>query len=736
LPETVVPAISDTGGVVVYDTVDTDAEVDPEAAASSLEARRVWIRDRVGDTGRAVAETGSVAPGVSGNGCIVAYTVIDAGDMTLTAVDRCATPIESPLPIGTMLDTVALDTPEPDADVIVAAEPQADESQADESQADESQTDETRTDEPAPDTLAPQTAVADSVLVAPPSLSFDGSTIVWSTGREIRRYARPASGAPYVRSHTFDTVANGSPDIVTGIHTDVSADGSTVVFVAGPGTSRFEPVPANVHVWTLATAQGDAELISSTTSGDPGASDSAWPTITADGSFVVFQSNSSELAVVGSEPMVAPFVVGVDLAGRTAQVLVDDADRPTVSADGQHVVYRRGDAVRVLSSDATSTTDQQIDELLDARPIGALSISQFGRWIVFAGTLESASGTLESASGTLGPASDEPSEATRSAPAVWAVDRVSSSPDVVDTTTTSTTPAGPPTPTPPPTPTAPPSPTPPPTVTSTTVLDVESQPTVPTTTTPLIVDQPRFPTVTNRFPRVELPRPRPVQTSSSAPRVGPQGDSGAALAAPVTFEPTVIDAGRRTQPVNLTNTGSRTLQVVSASIDVPDVFTVVGDTCSGSPVAPSSSCALEVQFAPIAVGPVNATVTFRLADGALVVAQLAGEGVPEPTLDLVPAVAGAGQTVTVFGAGFPPGVTVELSRPGTSTFEPIAVDADGTFAHVIVVLPNTPTGSALLTVNSQPDAFHDVMAQLLVSSRGSASAGTALRGGPGGALGR
>jgi hypothetical protein len=99
--------------------------------------RRVWIRDRVGDTGRAVAETGSVAPGVSGNGCVVAYTVVDAGDATLTAVDRCATPIESPLPIGTVLDTVALDTPEPDADVIVAAEPQADESQADESQADD-----------------------------------------------------------------------------------------------------------------------------------------------------------------------------------------------------------------------------------------------------------------------------------------------------------------------------------------------------------------------------------------------------------------------------------------------------------------------------------------------------------------------------------------------------------------------------------------------------------------------
>jgi hypothetical protein len=144
-----------------------------------------------------------------------------------------------------------------------------------------------------------------------------------------------------------------------------------------------------------------------------------------------------------------------------------------------------------------------------------------------------------------------------------------------------------------------------------------------------------------------------------------------------------------------------------------------------------------VQFAPIAVGPESAIVTFRFADGSLATAELFGEGVPEPTLDLLPAVAGSGQTVTVFGAGFPPGVTVELSRPGTSTVEPITVDADGTFAHVIVVLPNTPSGSASLSVSGQPDVFGDVAAELVVSNRRSASGDAALRGGRlGGALGR
>jgi len=102
----------------------------------------------------------------------------------------------------------------------------------------------------------------------------------------------------------------------------------------------------------------------------------------------------------------------------------------------------------------------------------------------------------------------------------------------------------------------------------------------------------------------------------------------------------------------------------------------------------------------------------------------------------VPAVAGAGQTVTVFGVGFPPGSTVELSQPGSSTTEPIVVDADGTFAHVVVVMPNTLTGPAVLGVSGQPDAFDDVAAELLVSSREATSADAALRGALAGALGR
>ena len=552
-----------------------------------------------------------------------------------------------------------------------------------------------------------------------PALSFDGSTIVWSTGTDVRRYARPSAGGPHAWSHAFDVVADGAPEVATGAQLDVSTDGGTVVFLAGPGTTPFEPTPANVYVWTAATPELEPTLISATASGDPGASDSTSPTISADGSFVVFESSAIDLSAVGTAEVTAPFVVGVDLIAETGQILLDDASRPSVSADGNHIAYERSGAVRVLSSDADDTVDQGIDELAVAHPTGGVAISQFGRWIVFG-----------SAEDLVDPSAETPAATS----VVWAADRKSSSAEVVDTTTTTTT-------TTPSTTTSSTTTSTTPSATTTTVADAGNATTAPSTTTAPRVTTPRFPTITRRFPSVGFPRtPRPtVRSSSLGNRSGSSLDPSAVttpVAGSVNFEPTVINAGRRTQPVTLTNATARSVQVGGTTIDTAGVFTVVLDSCTGSSLAAGASCSVEVQFAPVAVGQATASATFRLGNGSVVTASLAGNGVPEPTLDLLPAVAGAGQTVTAFGVGFPPGFTIELSQPGSTTPEAIVVDADGTFAHVVVVLPNTPTGPALLGVAGQVDAFADVTAELLVSSRGGASGDAALRGGLGGSVSR
>ena len=679
VPGSVVPAISDTGAVVAFDAWD-----EPVTAEPPLAARRVWVRDRVGGTSRPVAEPRSAAPGISGNGCIVAYSVFGTSDVTLMAVDRCSAPVDKQLPAGIPLGKVSI-VP---ADVAAAS-------------------------------------------TAAPALSFDGSTIVWSTGREIRRYVPTTSAPSYELSNSFGGGTPESPGVATGPQVDVSADGLTVVFVAGPGAAPFAPTSTNVYVWSAADPV--PELISALSPDAPVSYSSSSPTISSDGLFVVFESIRTDLpaSTVGT-----PFVVGAELSDdRTAKILVADASSPTVSADGNHVVYQRGKAIRVLSSGTTETTDVGAAELATAGPTRGVAISQFGRWLVFAGA-----GNLD-----VDPApvdAEAPVVSPRPAQrAVWAFDRTSSIVDIVDTTTSTPTP---PTTTPATTtPTTMPATTP--TDPSTTVPGVASQ-SPPTTLVPAPVVT-RFPTATTQFPTVEFPAPppppsgRPVVTTSPNRGADPSfvPGSGAdltAFASPTTFAPTVVDAGRRTQPVTLTNATDRAVQVTTVSIDLPDVFVIATDGCTGMSLTPGASCVVDVQFAPITVGSALAAVVFGLSDGTVVTAALDGEGVPEPTLDVVPAVAGAGQTVTVFGVGFPAGSTVEFSQPGTSTAEPIVVDANGTFAHVVVVLPNTLTGPAVLGVRGQPDAFDDVVAELLVSSRGATSADAALRGALAGALGR
>lgn len=652
LPDTVVVAMSDDGGVVAYERAVDVAGASPTPAT----APQVWIRDRLGDTGRGVAEAPSAGPGISGNGCIVAYSVLGGTTTrptsTLTVIDRCATAAGLPLPVGTTVDTVGYS--------------------------------------------------GGTVAVSPPAVSFDGSTLAWSTGREIRRYERSepvvAATAPkYERTHSFDSTAIPTSGVVTGVAVDLSADGETLVFVAGPGSTPYTPSPSNVYSWDLSTADDGPAVLSSTEAATPSEGASTSPSISGDGAFVVFESSATDLAATGGASVPVPFVVGVDLDAGTAQVVLTDAARPALSADGDHIAYVRGDAIRVLVSTGGDTVDLAPAELAAVRPDGRLAISQFGRWVMFASDADLG---LPATAGL----------------SVWAADLASSDPSPVDTTTTTTTPTtattAPPQNTVPSTTASVPSTVPPPTTAATT----------PATTLPPSVVVPRFPNTGSSYPSVVRPGSSTSGSSSRAPTSGPS-----ASVPLVVFEPTVVAVGRRTLPVAVSNTSSGSVAIVGVALEPVGPFTVASDACTGVTLVAGGSCTVEVQFAPVEVGRATALMSISLAGGPIVTTTVEGEGVPNPTMDLLPAAAGAGQTVTVFGAGFPPGATVEFVQPGAAVPEQLMVDPDGTFAHVVVVFPNTPTGPLTLSVTGQPDLFDDVTAELLVTSRGTSSDGVALR---------
>jgi hypothetical protein len=221
------------------------------------------IRDRTapGDT-TAVPSPPSVHPGVSGDGCVVAYSVpvVNPLAVRLVALNRCST-----APAGTLGAPVLIDT-------------------------------------------IPNPGTTDGALPAP-ALSTDGKTIVWSTGATVRRYVDPGTG--YALANTivppFTIPTPVGTTLVTGPTVDLSSVGTSVAFVAGPGTAPYSPAPANVFLWTAATTGPPAA------SRPPSSSRPRRPVSSVRArrshrrspatAIVTYQSDSTDLAEASSRPL-------------------------------------------------------------------------------------------------------------------------------------------------------------------------------------------------------------------------------------------------------------------------------------------------------------------------------------------------------------------------------------------------------------------------------------------------
>jgi HYDIN/CFA65/VesB family protein len=77
------------------------------------------------------------------------------------------------------------------------------------------------------------------------------------------------------------------------------------------------------------------------------------------------------------------------------------------------------------------------------------------------------------------------------------------------------------------------------------------------------------------------------------------------------FKDQVVKQGSKPQRITLTNTGGKPLYINSIVIvdDNRDDFTMSGDTCTGSTIAPGKSCVIDVSFTPSATGNRKSTLT-------------------------------------------------------------------------------------------------------------------------------
>lgn len=762
--------ISDDGDIVVFEST---SQLD-----DGTEFTSVVVHDRtVGDVRRmpesradATSPVPTFNPSVSGNGCIVTYSTFAAAVTETPDPDDAA---DEQTAADTDDQTNAQSDDDPDGAGDAAGSDQSAESSV--PTATTADDEAARQTEPvvvmpavselravdrcsAPE-LTTSVLVASEPVDAPlpaAAVSSDGVFVAYSNGDAIVRMQGTVAG--YTLTSVFDTTPVPAPDVVTGPGLDITADGSVVVFEAGvdetPDDST-DPVALGLHAWTAGVGPTPPSV-------RPVASLATRPSVSADGGAIAFE------AQVGSDAAFSGVVLQLVTAeGGVANLSIDpQGSMPDVSSDGRHVVHNTPNGVAMVSSVSDA-----------AMPFAGVEVTDLGAPVGESPALgAAASGPAVAALGDAvavdpaGVAGISPSIAVRTVPASIVLDATAydlGNGDVGDTISTPITvtnqgpatlvlgpdaitvdapfavaengcvvPVGP---------------------RSSCVIEValtieslddvigsisvappnapsvsadlaaltvapttESATTVTTTppnTTPIAVPttvRTTTPFTTNTI-RVTTPITQPATTS--APIIEIDLDP---IFEPATFDfaATIIDAGSRTASLEIINPSSSTEVLASVEFQDPaSGLTVGGTDCVELGVG--SRCTVDLVFAPSAEGDLTDQLVATFESGSRATATVTGVGAPPPTLSIIPDVATVGQVVTVQGAGYPAGSTVELSFGDGVVDRDVVVNDVGVFNVPFVVLPNTQPGPLIAAVAGQEDAFGDTTAEMLVTKTSS-----------------
>lgn len=194
-------------------------------------------------------------------------------------------------------------------------------------------------------------------------------------------------------------------------------------------------------------------------------------------------------------------------------------------------------------------------------------------------------------------------------------------------------------------------------------------------------------------------------------------------------KPTVV--GGRAEPMAFTvyNVAFNPVRIASVRIEGPDGFDfqVIDDQCSKKSIDAAGSCQVSVVFAPIAAGRRTASVVVTSADGSYTTMLVSGDAYYEPKLAAGSTVVPAGSRVTVIGAGFAPGVGVNVGwADGLGQSVPTITDASGMFSVDLVVRPGDRPGTRTIVAQAmgqptQQVAVTDVVVVSPQQGRGPAS---------------
>jgi putative cell wall-binding protein/Tol biopolymer transport system component len=252
---------------------------------------------------------------------------------------------------------------------------------------------------------------ADSDATAPVT-SFDGSVVAFVSAATNLTSDTPAPGVTQVFTHDRRTRATVLVSAAAGaaiagdrdsMDASISADGRTVAFASKATNLALTPsgtATTMAQVFVRETEKGRASRVVSlnSTGAAPGNSNSAAPTISADGRRVAFASNSTDMTSVPNPDGISQVIVRDLVSGTnsTASVEVggpvagtDFSGDPSISADGRFVGFSSL-APRFTVTDAMGRSAVYLRGVFaEAGPIGGSMIERIGgadRYAVSAAT--------------------------------------------------------------------------------------------------------------------------------------------------------------------------------------------------------------------------------------------------------------------------------------------------------------------------------------------------------------
>jgi len=215
-----------------------------------------------------------------------------------------------------------------------------------------------------------------------PSISTDGSTVVWDTYSEIKVWDR-ATGTVTRADVDGDGVG------VSGVAQDasVSADGRIVAFHSSSSVLAREDQDVDFDVFVHDRETGETELVSISSEDEAGNSDSWQSAISGDGRFVAFWSYATNF--VPNQQVDLQMFVHDRVTERTELVSIGTDGRagdwwawgrPAISHDGRYVAFRGG-AENLVPNDGNGTFDVFVHdrvtgttELVGVSPTGSSGI--------------------------------------------------------------------------------------------------------------------------------------------------------------------------------------------------------------------------------------------------------------------------------------------------------------------------------------------------------------------------